>query len=123
MFEGMALYQRLCTTSPFDEEACRQALSQYLQALGNVHRIWRVGLDEDESKAMPYNVRPKAHAMQHLGADKLSLWGSPSRSWCYRDEDFVGSVKTIAQKTAHPFTLEQRVLEKLMILEGLGVSY
>ena len=123
MFEGMAVYQKHCTTLPFDEEACRQALFQYLQALGNVNRIWRIGISEDKAKIQPYHVRPKSHAMQHLGADKLSLWGSPSRSWFYRDEDFGGSDKTIARKTAHPLTLKQRVLEKLMILEGLGVSF
>jgi hypothetical protein len=121
MFEGLTRYHRLCAGSPFDEEACRSALYTYLQALGNLNRIWRVGLDE-EARNMPYHVRPKTHAIQHLGADKLCLWGSPPRSWCYRDEDFVGRVKTIAQKTSHPFTLEQRVLEKLMILEGLGES-
>jgi hypothetical protein len=119
--EGMALYHRSCATSPFDERSCRQALYQYLQALGNLSDMWRSGLTEDEQRTTPFSLRPKAHAMQHMASDKLGLWGSPSRSWCYRDEDFVGAVKTIALKTPHPFTLEQRVIEKLMILEGLGV--
>jgi hypothetical protein len=121
MFDGLARYHRSCATSPFDEQACRQALYQYLQALGGLHNLWRLGLGVEECKRMPFSLRQKSHVMQHLATDKLSLWGSPSRSWCYRDEDFVGAVKTIALKTSHPRTLEQRVVEKLMILEGLGV--
>ena len=38
----------------------------------------------------------------------------PSAFWCYRDEDYIGAVKGIAAKTKHPFTIETRILEKLM---------
>ena len=113
MCEGLARYHRICSASPFDEAACRQALHQYLQALANLHDIWRRGCPERELSKMPFNLRPKAHAIQHLASDKLRLWGNPSRSWCYRDEDFVGAVKKIAQKTSHPHTLEQRIMEQI----------
>ncbi len=60
--------------------------------------------------------------LQHMVEEKLSLWGSPSRFWCYRDEDYVGAVKNIAMKSRHPATIELRVNEKLMILAGLDAS-
>jgi hypothetical protein len=50
---------------------------------------------------------------------EIKIWGSPARFWCYRDEDFIGTVKTIAAKSHHPRTIEQRVLEKLLIVAGL----
>ena len=71
-----------------------------------------------QQKRLLFHVRPKAHVLQHLVEDKLWLWGSPSQFWCYRDEDYVGAVKTIAAKTKHPHTLEERISEKLMILSG-----
>jgi hypothetical protein len=43
-FEGLAKYHRSCGACPFDERTCREALYQYLQALGNLNKIWRVGL-------------------------------------------------------------------------------
>jgi hypothetical protein len=121
-FDGLTKYHRSCSALPFDQAACRQALYQYLQGLGALNDIWKRGCPEADVNKMPFHLRQKCHAMQHLASDKLALWGSPVRSWCYRDEDFVGAIKTIAQKTSHPRTLEQRVMEKLMILEGLGVS-
>ena len=57
--------------------------------------------------------------MQHMVQDTVPMYGNPSSFWCYGDEDFVGVVKNIARKTVHPLTIEKRVLEKLMILEGL----
>ncbi len=57
--------------------------------------------------------------LQHLAADKLSLWGSPSRSWCYRDEDFVGAINKMAARTKYLSTLERRAFEKLQIPAGL----
>jgi hypothetical protein len=67
-------------------------------------------------------MRPKAHVLQHLVQDKLKLWGSPSQYWCYRDEDYVGAVKQLANRTMHPSTLEKRVAEKLMLLAGLHAA-
>jgi hypothetical protein len=42
--------------------------------------------------------------------------------WCYRDEDYVGAVKTIAAKSKHPATIEPRIVEKLMLLSGLNAA-
>ena len=61
--------------------------------------------------------------LQHLVEDKLPLWGSPANFWCYRDEDYIGSVKSIAAKTKHPWTFETRVMEKLRILTKLDEFY
>jgi hypothetical protein len=69
---------------------------------------------------MPFPLRPKSHLLQHLVEDKIKIWGSPSGFWCYRDEDFIGTVKTICVKSSHPSTIEARVIEKLVILGGLA---
>ena len=45
----------------------------------------------------------------------MPVWGSPASFWCYRDEDFIGAVKGIAQKTKDPRSIELRILEKLTI--------
>jgi hypothetical protein len=55
----------------------------------------------------------------HMVGDQLERFGSPSRCWCYRDEDYVGVVKLVAAKTKDPRTLEQRVHDKLMLMAGL----
>jgi hypothetical protein len=51
--------------------------------------------------------------------EKIEQYGSPSNFWCYRDEDFIGVIKAIAQKTKFPSTLEQRIIEKLRIWAAL----
>ncbi len=58
---------------------------------------------------------------QHLVMDHISTFGSPAKFWCYRDEDFVGRVKRICAKTKMPSTLEVRVMQKLRVLESIGV--
>ena len=35
------------------------------------------------------------------------LWGNPRNFWCYKDEDFVGTVKSVCSRTRHPNTLEE----------------
>ena len=117
MFEGMVRYQQSCRAEPFVEEDCKQGLYRFLEAFVVLHRLWRDGLPEDLQARLPFNLRPKAHVMQHLVEDKLCLWGSPAG--CYRDEDYIGSVKNIAQKTKHPASLEQKVMQKLRILTKL----
>jgi hypothetical protein len=119
MCEGMAAYHRACSSVPFEHEPCRRAMYQFLQSLAALNTLWRSGLPEAAQKKQPFHLRQKAHVLQHLVVDKLHYWGSPSRSWCYRDEDYVGAVKVIAGKTKHPHTLELRVNQKLMILAGL----
>jgi hypothetical protein len=119
MFEGMVRYHTACSATPFVAHECRAALYLFLQSLSVLYRLWRTDLPPDEHGSMPFNLRPKAHALQHLADDKIVIWGSPARFWCYRDEDFIGTVKTIAAKSSHPRTIEQRVLEKLLIVAGL----
>jgi hypothetical protein len=119
MFEGLARYHRACAAEVFDEHSCRNHMYSFLQGLAGLHVLWRRGLDESLHGTMPWPIRPKAHTLQHLVEDKTQIWGSPSRFWCYRDEDFVGMVKTICAKSSHPCTLESRVLEKLVIVAFL----
>jgi hypothetical protein len=119
MFEGLVRYHTSCAATPFDAHECRASLYLFLQSLAALYRLWRRGLPADEQGYMPFNLRPKAHALQHLAEEKIKIWGSPARFWCYRDEDFIGTVKTIAAKSHHPRTIEQRVLEKLLIVAGL----
>lgn len=68
---------------------------------------------------MPWHIRPKHHLLQHAAEDQLRSWGSPSSSWCYCDEDFVGGIKKVAGASRHPRTIEARVTEKSMVLAGV----
>ena len=68
----------------------------------------------ENQKPLPFHIRPKAHACQHLVQEKVDMFGRG-----HRDEDFVGVVKRIARKTLCPKTLEQRVGEKLRLWAGL----
>ncbi len=119
MFEGLVRYHKSCSANPFDAQECCAALYLFLQSLGAWHTLWRRDPDEQHSN-MPFTSRPKAHALHHLAEEKISIWGSPARFWCYLDEDFIGTVKTIAAKSSHPRTLEKRVLETLLIVVGLA---
>jgi hypothetical protein len=123
MFEGFDAYTRSCSQVPFPEERCRQAMFQFLQSLAALHELWRAGTPVASHKFMPFALRQKSHLLQHLVQDKIGLWGSPSAFWCYRDEDYIGTVKGIAAKTKHPFTLETRLLEKLMIWSKIQTMF
>jgi hypothetical protein len=120
--EGMVAYQASVTAPEFNAHTCKQAMYVCLQGLARPNRLWREGLPEAEKAYQPFPIKPKAHMLQHLCEDKLPIWGSPSNSWCYRDEDYIGSIKKIAALSSHPRTLEQRVMEKLLILSGMGFS-
>jgi hypothetical protein len=121
MFQGMARYFRSINAEPFKVDDCKEAMFTYLQALAGLHRLWRRGLAPHELRGLPFQIRPKAHVLQHMVQDQIELYGSPKQVWCYLDEDFVGSVKSIAAKTKSPNSVESMALYKLMILEGLNV--
>jgi hypothetical protein len=119
LFEGLVEYHESCSREPFSVAECRAAMYKYLQALGELNRLWRAGCTEAEQTTLPFHLRPKAHVCQHMVEEKIELFGSPSTFWCYRDEDFVGSIKNIARKTMHPATLEKMLVHKLRILAVL----
>ena len=121
-FEGLAVYHRSCAADPFNPDECKRGMYQFLQSMEALNRLWRDGLPLGEHRTQPFHLRPKGHMLQHMVEDKLSMWGSPIRSWCYRDEDYVGAIKRIALRTRHPRTIDIRVIEKLMILAGLDSS-
>jgi hypothetical protein len=118
LFVGMSQYKDACEN--YNEERCREGMILALKSLSGLHTLWTEGLSEREAKKAPFHLRPKAHALLHLVLDQLKLFGSPARSWCYRDEDFVGVIKRIAARTAHPATMERRVAQKLRLLAGLA---
>lgn len=120
LFQSMDKYIR-SLPEPFDPAVCKAAMMQYLETLEDLHKLWRNGAPEHIHGALPFQVRPKAHVLEHLVLDQIQVFGSPAKFWCYRDEDYVGSVKSICSKTKHPSTLEVRVVQKLQILEGLNV--
>jgi hypothetical protein len=115
LFEGLNGFVVSCSSSPFNIRQCRQSMYDYLLALGGLNALWREGLAIADHRTEPFHLRPKAHACQHLAEEKIEVYGSPSSFWCYRDEDFIGVVKGIASKTKHPFTLEERIVQKLCI--------
>ena len=119
LFDHLADYHRSCQDAPFDLERCRASMMGFLQTLALLHDMWRDGVPAAEHQTMPWKIRPKAHMLQHLVCEQVQLWGSPASFWCYRDEDWVGSVKRIAARSRHPATLEERVAHKLMLAAGL----
>jgi hypothetical protein len=120
MFEGLVQYTDSCI--PFSEDDCRAGMFKFLQSLEALHVMWRVQAPLPIRKSCPFNVRQKGHALQHLVQDKLVLWGSPARFWNYRDEDYIGAIKTMAGRTKHPHTLERRLSQKLILLGGLHAA-
>jgi hypothetical protein len=93
-----------------------------LQGLAALHNLWRDGVPEATHGKLPFHLKRKSHMLQHLCEDKLPIWGSPSRFWSYRDESFIGAVKTIAGKSKKPDMLERRILDKLLILSHFDVA-
>jgi hypothetical protein len=120
--EGMAEFQRSVSVVPFDEGKCRNAMYKCLQALVVLHNLWRAGFPQSAHGKLPFHIKRKAHMLQHLCEEKLSMWGSPSRFWSYRDESFIGAVKTIAGNSKKPNMLERRIIDKLLILEHFNTA-
>ena len=124
LFQGLSRYHRSCSAAVFDDHECKQAMYLYLQSHVALHKLFREDVPANQHRYMAFHTRPKLHALQHCVEDKVPLWGSPARFWCYRDEDYVGTIKNICRKTVHPATLEARCGEKLRVwsaLESLGV--
>ena len=119
MFEGMTQFCRSCSTSPFDPVACSAGMQRFLDSLLGLNRLWREGASEDDAKALPFHIRPKAHMCDHLAKGQIGAFGNPADCWCYHDESFVGCIKAIAAGSKHTKTLETRVAEKCMLLSGI----
>ena len=119
LFQAMVDFHNSCSAKPFIEDVCSTAILIFLETMRSLHDLWRETLSDERKKKQPWHLRQKAHALQHLALDKLQIFGSPSQYWCYKDEDFMGSVKTIAAKSKHASTIDQRVSEKLMLQVGL----
>ena len=115
MFRGLNDFCISCSAAPFNKDACKRAMYQFLQSLKAPHDLWRHNVPLEQQRPLPFHMRPKSHVLQHLVEDKVPVWGSPASFWCYRDEDFIGAVKGIAQKTKDPRSIELRILEKLTI--------
>ena len=112
-------YISACKAEPFIAQTCKTSMYQCLQSLHALHTMWRAGVDEATCGSLPWHLRQKAHIIQHLIEDQLDLFGSPSLSHCYGDEDFCGCIKRVCLRTKHPWTLEKRVTEKCRILAGV----
>ena len=118
-FQGLADYTRSCSASPFAATECKRSLYAFLTNFADLHDLWRSVHGDDQHASLPFHLRPKAHLLQHLVEDKIDLFGSPSKFWCYGDEDFVGVIKAVCAVTKHPRTLERRVCEKSMCMAGI----
>jgi hypothetical protein len=61
-----------------------------------------------------WKIKPKLHFFLHLCSDG----GRPSQHWCYRDEDFGGSVAKAARRRGgllKPASTSRRVLESMRV--------
>ena len=122
-FSGLCSYHEACKLQPFGAEAklqCKRGMYEFLQSLESLSSMWRVGLDEEQQKVQPWHMRQKAHMLQHLVEDQLDRWGSPILSWCYRDEDYIGDSKKVAERSKHK-TLEANVMDKTSLSSGVGL--
>jgi hypothetical protein len=122
LFRAMERYVRCLREDVFDQNTCRDSMYTFLRSMSGLNLLWRHGLSADLAKRQPFHIRPKCHMLQHLVQDCVPLFGSPSKFWCYRDEDYVGAIKRICAKTKAPATLESRVLLKVRIIEGLSLE-
>jgi hypothetical protein len=122
LFGALHEFFQACKAAPFDEARCRQGMYAYLQSHDALHKLWRIGLSEEEAKHQPWHWRPKGHILQHMAEEKVDMYGTPMNFWGYRDEDFVGRVKKIARMTIHPATMEARMMQKLRIVVALQQS-
>lgn len=64
-----------------------------------------------------FRIKPKMHFFLHLCSDG----GNPAKHWCYRDEDFGGSIAKVAHRRGgldKPQSLSNRVLSALNIRNG-----
>ena len=122
LLEGLVDFHDACAAQPFDAAVCKEAMYKYLENLDGLRNLWRSGLaTANEPQGLPFWVRPKAHMLQHLVEEQIQTWGSPIHFWCYRDESFVGSIKTTcAAASRHPQTLEATVGEKCMLLSSVN---
>jgi hypothetical protein len=120
MFQGMVQYSEACQS--LQEEECKTGMYLFMENYMALHALWCEGLPADACSHEPWHERPKMHALHHLVADQIDMYGSPSLFWNYRDEDYVGAIKRIASRTKHPRTLETRVCQKLMLLSGLHAT-
>ena len=114
----MVNYHCGCQAVPFVGSACKDGIYSFLQSFDALHGMCREGMSEQAQKHLPWHHRPKSHMLQHIVEDKVPLFGSPNQFWCYGDEDFVGSIKSVCAMSRHPATLEVRVAEKAMITAG-----
>ena len=112
-------YHRSCEAIPFSEQACQSAMSTFLVKYAEMRLLFRTGIPEAEQAAQPFGCRPKHHMAEHLVREKIQLYGSPRQFWCYGDEDFIGLVKRICACTAHPRTMERRLLSKYTLYAAL----
>jgi hypothetical protein len=78
LFEGFLGFTTASSASPFVIQDCRDAMYNYLQALEALNKLWRHGVPLGLRKKLPFHVRPKAHACQHLVEEKIESFGSPN---------------------------------------------
>jgi hypothetical protein len=116
IFEGLCEFKACC--EPFARDGCKRGMLKFLRSFDTSRSLW-VAAHPAGQAGLPFHERQKMHMLEHLVMDQLRLWGSPHRSWCYRDEDYVGAIKNLTARTKHARTLEDRVAQKLMLLAGL----
>ncbi len=113
------------SASPFQCNLAMREGQRFLRLYGVLHdearnRIPKEGVERpvvvDHER---YPLKPKAHLFDHLVHDVMKTWGSPSDFWTYRDEDFMRTLVSIAERTPNPATIAQRVLEKTALYEAL----
>ena len=97
-------------------QACYQALSagapnrqELLAASARRFALQYIALERASASPTAWRVKPKMHLFLELARQR----GDPSLSWCYRDEDFGGSISRMSRRRGgalNPQHTSQRVL-------------
>jgi hypothetical protein len=102
-------------------EACYQALSagapnrqERLAVSARLFALQYIALERASPTPTAWRVKPKMHLFLELARQR----GDPSRSWCYRDEDFGGSISRMSRRRGgalKPQHTSQKVLQNFRL--------
>ena len=102
------VYGCLSNNSPWSQEEFKQSSIEFATRYVSLHDRF------NEENPKLWRIKPKMHFFLHLCSDG----GKPSMHWCYRDEDFGGSIAKAARRrggSRNPGATSETVLTCMQI--------
>ena len=104
----------------FDGLLVAKFARQHLILYGELGKIALETCQHQQSGWILWRWYPKHHLFSHFET-QVAQSGSPSESWCYRDESAIGDCVHVAE-SCHPNTLHRLVIDKHRIpVEGRAI--